>query len=170
MPTICGRGFYNHRPLLLLMDRILDGRPVAVAGDGSLPGDFVAVGDVVQAFLLAGERPQALREAFNVSARESASHLEIVQAMIEATGSPSRVLCIPAPLARAALWAGRLLRVHDLPACQDGYLFHPNRYSIEKARRLLGYSPALSAAAAAAVLIEGYREDRDAVRRRSRGY
>mgnify|MGYP001616517414 CR=1 FL=1 len=170
MPTICGLGFYNHRPLLSLMDRILDDRTVAVIGDGDVPGDFVHLDDVLQAFRLAGERPGAVGEAFNVSARATATHREVVEAMIAAAHSGSTIRRVPRALARLALPAGRALRLHDLPACQDGYLFHPNRYSIEKARRLLGFAPVHSTVEAATALIRGYQEDRPAARRRAANY
>ncbi|MEW6775878.1 MAG: NAD(P)-dependent oxidoreductase, partial [Bdellovibrionota bacterium] len=126
MPTICGRGFYNHRPLLELMDRVLDGKSVGVIGDGSTPGDFVLLEDVLQGFLLAGDRPEAVGEAFNISCRAPSTQLEIVKAMIDEAESKSAVVRVPAPLAKAGLWVGRLLKVHDLPPDQDGYLFHPN--------------------------------------------
>src|SRR3990172_7610392 len=101
MPTICGKGFYNHRPLLSLMDRILENEIVGVAGDGSTDGDFVLLDDVVQGFLLAGEKKEALGEAFNISSKEGASSQEAtMRAMIEAVGSKSRVFHIPAFLAR----------------------------------------------------------------------
>jgi nucleoside-diphosphate-sugar epimerase len=170
MPTICGLGFYNHRPLLSTMDRILDGKPMAVVGDGSTPGDFVLLDDVVDGFLLAGERKEAAGEAFNISARASSTQLEILRAMIDAAGSRSRVLRLPRVLARAGLTLGRLLGLHELPADQDGYLFHPNFYAIDKARRLLGYAPRASAAEAAAALIRAYSQDREAIRRRSQSY
>ncbi|MGE0711011.1 MAG: NAD-dependent epimerase/dehydratase family protein [Planctomycetota bacterium] len=170
MPTICGRGFYNHRPLLELMDRVLDGRPVAVVGAGETPGDFVHVDDVVQAFLLAAERSEAAGEALNVSAAAEGSQRQVIEAMIAAVGSRSRIVPLPRALLRLLLPLGRLLRVHDLPPEQDGYLFFPNHYGCDKARRLLGYAPRYTVAQAAAALIEGYREDRPRVRERAWSY
>ncbi len=170
MPTICGRGFYNHRPLLALMDRILENRAVGVIGDGSVPGDFVLLEDVVQGFLLAAEKPEAPGEAFNISGNGHSSQLEVIRAMIEAAGSKSRLVHIPKILARTGIRLGRLAGVHDLPPDQDDYLFNPNHYAVDKARRLLGYRPAATPADAAAALIRGYRLDRDYVKKRSENY
>ncbi len=170
MPTICGRGFYNHRPLLALMDRLLAHRAVAVVGDGSIPGDFVAVEDVVAAFLLAGTVPAAVGEAFNVSARGRCGQRQIIEAMREAAESRSRILRVPRWCAWLAVKLGRWLGLHDLPAYQDGYVFHPNCYAIGKARRLLGYAPGSDTAEAAAALVRGYRVDRVRVRARAASY
>lgn len=170
MPTICGRGFYNHRPMLAMMDRILENKVMAVPGDGSVPGDFVLLDDVIDGFLLAGEKEAAVGEPFNISCSGPSTHLEVIAAMKEAVGSTSSVIKIPAPLVRIGLWAGRLFKIHDLPADQDDYLFNPNHYAVDKARKLLGYAPKATAAEAAASLILGYREDRDFVKQRSKSY
>jgi UDP-glucose 4-epimerase len=79
MPTICGPGWYNHRGLLQLMDIILDGKPVAVIGDGKTEGDFVYYKDVLDGYLLAGEKEKAIGEAFNISARETSTHYELIK-------------------------------------------------------------------------------------------
>lgn len=170
MPTICGRGFYNHRPLLSLMDRILDGRSVAVVGDGSTAADFVLLEDVVDAFVLAADAKAPAGEALNVSCRGRATHLDVVRAMIDAAGSGSKIHRVPGPLVRAALSVGRTLHLHDLPREQDGYLFAHNHYAIEKAARLIGYSPRATAPEAAAALIRGYAEDRASAWQRAARY
>ncbi len=170
MPTICGRGFYNHRPLLKLMDRILDNKTVAVIGSGSIPGDFVLLEDVVQGFMLAVEHPNAAGESFNISGKGASSQSEVIHAMIQAVGSSSRIVRIPLWLARSGIRLLRGLGVHDLPPDQDGYLFNPNHYSVEKARRMIGYEPRATPAEAAAALITGYVQDREYVRKRSENY
>ncbi len=170
MPTICGRGFYNHRPMLGLMDRILAHKRVAVIGDGSIPGDFVGLEDVLAAFELAAREPGALGEAFNVSSAGRCSQREILEAMVEAVESRSRIVSLPAWLARLGVVVGRWLRIHDLPSYQDGYIFYPNCYSIAKARARLGYAPRSTSAQAAAALICGYREDRAPIRARAASY
>lgn len=170
MPTICGRGFYNHRPLLKLMDRILDSKTVAVTGDGSVPGDFVLLEDVVQGFMLAANHPAAPGEPFNISGKGASSQLEVIRAMTGAAGSSSRIVRIPVWAARGGIRLARTLGLHDLPPDQDGYLFNPNHYSVEKARRMIGYEPRATPAEAAAALIAGYAQDREYVRQRSENY
>jgi nucleoside-diphosphate-sugar epimerase len=118
----------------------------------------------------AAERPEAAGEAFNISARESATHLEIVGAVVEATGGRSRIIHVPRLVSKLALPLGRAIGATELPAEQDGYVFFDNCYAIEKARRLLGYAPRYSTAEAARALAEGYRAERERVRERSLAY
>jgi UDP-glucose 4-epimerase len=170
MPTICGPGFFNHRTVLSLLERALDGKPVAVVGSGGTRGDFVHVDDVVEGYLLASARPEAVGEAFNISSSASATHLEIVRAIVTRMGSRARILHVPRVVARLALPLGRILKMSELPSEQDGYVLHDNCYSIEKARRLLGYSPARSTVDAASALAAGYLSEREQVRERSVSY
>lgn len=170
MPTICGPGYYNHRPTLDLMERILDHKFIPVVGRGDIRGDFVYFKDVLRGYLLCAGKEAAVGEAFNISTDRSSTHLEIVQALIRAAGSRSRVVHVPPWLARPMMDVTRRLGLHDLPPYQDDYLFHPNSYSVEKAKRLLGYRPTKSAAEAAVALMEGYMKDREFVRKRSRNY
>jgi nucleoside-diphosphate-sugar epimerase len=170
MPTICGQGFFNHRPLLALMERALAHKTLAVVGDGGKRGAFVHVEDVTEGYALAAERPDAVGEAFNISARESATHLEIVRAIANALESRSRIVRLPALIVRMALPLGRALGLSELPAEQDGYVQNDNCYSIEKARSLLGYRPRYSTIEAADALGRGYLAEREAVRARSTGY
>lgn len=170
MPTICGPGYYNHRPTLDLLDRILDHKIVPMAGKGDIPGDFVYFEDVLRGHLLCAEKEKAVGEAFNISTDRSSTHLEIVQALIRAANSRSRIVHVPRSFAVPMLDITRLLGLHDLPRYQYDYLFHPNVYSVEKAKRLLGYRPTKSAAEAAVELMKGYMKDREFVRKRASSY
>ena len=170
MPTVCGPGFYNHRPLLMLMDRIIDGKAVAVIGDGKTKGDFVYYQDVIQGYLLAAEKKEAVGEAFNLSCDGSSTHLEIIQALRQAVGSHSMIVKIPKSLLRSLLYFLIAIRLTDLPRYQVDYLLYHQDYSVEKAKRLLGYKPTKTATEAVTELIKGYVQDREFVKQRSRNY
>lgn len=150
-----------------MLERAIAGKTLAVTGDGSTRGDFVHVDDVVQGYALAAEKPDAVGAAFNISARESATHLEIIRAIVAKTGGRSRIVRVPRPIARLALPIGRALGVTELPKEQDGYVLFDNCYAIEKARKYLGYRPRYSTIEAASALAEGYLAEREVVRARS---
>ncbi|MEA3249389.1 MAG: NAD(P)-dependent oxidoreductase [Patescibacteria group bacterium] len=170
MPTICGPGFYNHRGLLGLMDRILDTSFVIKIDDGDTLADLVHYEDVIQGYLLAAEHPEAVGRAFNISCRKSSSHRQIIRAMRRAVRSPSRVLRVPKYLASAALWFVSKTGWVEIPDDQRQYLEFDQVYDSGEARRLLGYDPKMSSAEAAAELIRYYARDRDEIRQRSRNY
>jgi nucleoside-diphosphate-sugar epimerase len=152
------------------MERALAHRALAVTGDGSIRGAFVHVDDVTQGYALAAESPFAPGEAFNISARASATQLEIVRALANALESRSRIVRIPRAVVGPLLRLGRALGLSELPAEQDGYVLHDNCYSVEKARRLLGFAPRYSTIEAADALGRGYLAEREAVRARSTQY
>jgi nucleoside-diphosphate-sugar epimerase len=58
----------------------------------------------------------------------------------------------------------------DMPAEQLQYLQGDYSFSIEKARRMLGYDPKMSAAEAMVEMLKGYMEDRDGVKKIARSY
>jgi nucleoside-diphosphate-sugar epimerase len=57
-----------------------------------------------------------------------------------------------------------------MPVEQLQYLQGDYSFSIEKARRLLGYEPRMSAAEAMVELLKGYIEDRDRVKKIAKSY
>jgi UDP-glucose 4-epimerase len=170
MPTICGPGYYNHRPILQLMDRVLEDKPIALVGDGGIMGDLVYYKDVLSAYLLCGEHPAAVGEAFNVSCKTPSTQLEIAEALIAEAGSQSPILRLQPAATKALLTLSSVFGLTDLPLYQLGYVLNNNVYSVEKAHELLGYAPTMSAAEAAVELIRGYAADREFVQRRSRSY
>lgn len=170
LPTICGRGYYARIDMLRAFDWIIANRPVAWIGGKQFMGDFVWVEDCVDAYLLAAGNDAAVGEAFNVSCAEPNSSLEIIQAIMDAAGNTRRVHLVPPWIAWPAAKLACRLKVLDMPAEQLQYLMCDYHFSIDKARRLLGYEPKMTAAQAAAELMLGYIEDRDALRNKARTY
>ncbi|HOX38774.1 MAG TPA: NAD(P)-dependent oxidoreductase [Candidatus Brocadiia bacterium] len=170
LPIICGPGHYNHGPFLDVMDRIIEGKPLPVVGAGGPRGSAVHLDDTIDAFLLALDKPEATGEAFNVAAEIPATHREIMEAMARAAGRRLRLIPIPRfsvfPLVRLANRHG----LTDCPDHQIGYLLNDCVFSIEKAKRLLGYAPKFTTAQAFENFIYGYMQDREYVRARSRSY
>ena len=91
-----------------------------IYGDGLQTRDFVFVGDVAEANMLAMESPNAPGQAFNIASGRNVSILRLLEALAEATGS-GRVSPGFAPERRGDPKSGSA--------------------TIERARRVLGYSP-----------------------------
>ncbi|MCA9288148.1 MAG: NAD-dependent epimerase/dehydratase family protein [Phycisphaerales bacterium] len=115
---------------------LLEGRTPTIFGDGRQSRDFVFVGDVVRANLLAATSPEAFRgEVLNVGTGRSTSLLELLAAMARLGDRP--------PQAR-----------HEPP--RSGDVRH-SRADIARIRERLGYE-------AATTLEEGLRATIDAMR------
>lgn len=63
----------------IFIQRMLDGQPPEIHGDGKQTRDFVYVEDVTQANLLAAETDDAIGEVFNIGGGGSISILDLVQ-------------------------------------------------------------------------------------------
>jgi len=118
----------------IFCNRILDGRPLTVFGDGRQTRDYVFVKDVARANLAAAERDlppvgQVDARAFNVGTSVETSVLELAQALKSAADSD-------APIEHAPARAGELQR---------------SAVAIDKAERVLGWKPEVR-------LDEGLRE------------
>jgi UDP-glucose 4-epimerase len=85
-PRMDVHGVYTE-VLIRWMERISDGLPPLIYGDGSYTMDFVHVEDIARANILAATS-DATDEVFNVASGEETSLLELAQKLLAAMGSP----------------------------------------------------------------------------------
>ncbi|MEW6202651.1 MAG: NAD(P)-dependent oxidoreductase, partial [bacterium] len=170
MPAICGPGHYNHGPFLDLMDRIIENKPVAMIDDGKIYGNMTHYKDVINAYLSAAEKEEAIGEAFNIASEKPATHIQILRAMMEQVDSRSIVISIPRKSFEALYFIGSILGIINVPEHQAGYALYHNHYAIDKAKEKLGYEPKHTVLDSAREQIESYLQNREAVRERNKSY
>jgi UDP-glucose 4-epimerase len=117
----------------------VEGEELLIFGDGSQRRDFTFVDDAVNAFLLAGARPEADGEIFNVGGDPPVSLLELAELLIEIAGGGSYRL-VPFPEERRSI---------DI-----GDYFADDR----KIRELLGWEPTVPLREGLARSLDYYRE------------
>jgi nucleoside-diphosphate-sugar epimerase len=148
--------------LLKLFRAIARGR-YAVVGSGRTYYHPVFIDDLVSGFLLALDRPAAVGEAFLICGPRYVSQLELAALVARHTGG--RVLPFRIP-ARPIQWAGDLVEAVCVPLGLEPPL-HRRRvdfwtksraFTIEKARRLLGYEPKTDLDEGIARTAAAYRE------------
>jgi UDP-glucose 4-epimerase len=83
----------------------VEGEELLIFGDGSQRRDFTYVDDAVDAFLLAGARPEADGEVFNLGGDPPVSLLELAELLLDAAGGGSFRL-IPFPEERRSIDIG----------------------------------------------------------------
>jgi nucleoside-diphosphate-sugar epimerase len=115
-------------------------------GTGSVLYHLTYIDDIVQGFLLAGEHPRAVGEVFTIGGEAYTTLTELVDKIASILGKPPPRLRVPyAPVYRMAVLCDTICR----PLGLNPPLF-PRRveffkkdraFSIEKAKKLLGYSP-----------------------------
>jgi len=150
--------------LLKLFRSIARGR-YAVVGSGRTFYHPVFIDDLLDGFLLALERPEAVGEAFLIAGPRYVSQTELAGLIARATGGRVWPFRIPAaPLQ----WAGDLCEAICVPLGIEPPL-HRRRvdfwtksraFSIEKARRLLGYAPKVDLEEGIARTVAAYRKVR----------
>jgi len=96
-----------------------EGQPLTVYGDGEQTRDFVFVEDVVTANILAATQPAAVGEIFNIATGIATSINQITEIIKQISGRESQIIYADA---------------------RAGEVRH-SRATIEKAQKLLGYSP-----------------------------
>jgi nucleoside-diphosphate-sugar epimerase len=135
-PYIYGPGnpFYREA---FFWDRMRDGRPIIIPGDGRRLMQFVYIKDLVWACLRAMEEPNAVGHAFNIANSRPLTQVEVVQSIGEAAGKKPSLVRIPRerilasggdPM-KAPLYFGVYF---DLPAITQ---------VISKAQRVLKFKP-----------------------------
>jgi nucleoside-diphosphate-sugar epimerase len=135
----------------LFLPRVVDGlvqRQFRYVGDGSKILNLVYVDDVVQALLLAGDAAGAAGQTYNLTDGTTTSLRDFVTALSELLDIPPPTGHLPPVLAWAICYALELAsrvtrseRPPRLNVTRMKFLYFNQHYSIEKARRELGYRP-----------------------------
>lgn len=148
----------------ILFDWVREGRRIYVLGSGHNRYQLLAVEDLVDAIVLAAERPEAAGEAVNVGAAEFGTVREDLGALIAHAGSGSRLTSFPARPAEIGLRALELLRVSPLAEWHYKTAHRDSFVDVGKAGRLLGWSPRFSNAEALCRTYDWYLAHRESMR------
>lgn len=125
--------------LAIFTEKILDGKPITLYGDGTVLRDFTHVNDICDGFLAALSKPSVAGESINLGHNEPVEVSRLI-ALIE------RYAGRPAVIDRQPPRAG------DMPlTCAD----------LEKARRLLGYKPKVGIEQGVHEYVEWFQTTRD---------
>ena len=130
---------------LKLFRPIQRGRFVMV-GTGESLYHMTYIDDLVDGFVLAAERPEALGEVFTIAGQEYTTVRELVDTIADVLGRPRSRLRVPfKPVYLASVVCDRLCRMINVsPPLYPRRVefFHLDRaFSIDKAKRLLGFQP-----------------------------
>ena len=123
----------------ILFDWIKNGKRIPIIGPGNNLFQFVSARDVVQASLLAAETES--NDEFNIGAEEYSTVRADLEALVRHAGSGSKVVSIPAPMAKVTLQFLDALRLSPLMDWQYKVADKPFYFDITKAKRLLGWQP-----------------------------
>jgi nucleoside-diphosphate-sugar epimerase len=148
---------------LLKLFRAIARRRYAIVGDGRSFYHPVYIDDLVQGYLLALGHPEAVGEAFLICGPRYASQSELAALIARHTGGGVLPFRIPA---RPIQWAGDVVEAVCVPLGIEPPL-HRRRvdfwtksraFTIEKARRVLGYDPKVDLDEGIARTAAWYRE------------
>jgi nucleoside-diphosphate-sugar epimerase len=128
----------------ILFDWIREGRRIPILGSGHNRYQLLAVSDLVDAIVRAGERPEAAGETFNIGAKEFGTVRADLGALIAHAGSGSRLLPFPAKVAEVGLRALELAHLSPLAEWHYKTAHKDSFVDIGKAERQLGWEPRLS--------------------------
>jgi nucleoside-diphosphate-sugar epimerase len=148
----------------ILFDWVRESRRIYVLGSGHNRYQLLAVEDLVDAMVLAAERPEAAGETVNVGARDFGTVREDPGALIAHAGSSSRLTPFPAKPAELGLRALELLRLSPLAEWHYKTAHRDSFVAIDKAKELLGWAPRYSNAEALCRTYDWYLAHRETLR------
>lgn len=130
----CGNPYYREA---FFWDRLRDGRPIILPGDGRRLMQFVYVKDLVWACLRVMDHPTVVSHAFNIANPRPVTQTEAVLAFAEAAGKKVNIVRVPRE---------RILRAggHPMgPTFYFGEYFDvpPITQVVTKAQRVLAFKP-----------------------------
>ncbi|MBW3543514.1 MAG: NAD-dependent epimerase/dehydratase family protein [Planctomycetes bacterium] len=143
----------------------LKGRKVKFLGSGEQLMNNTYVGNLIDAVFLAIERDAAVGETFNITDGRLVSKREFIGTIAEEAGLPVPKRSVPLPVARVlargmeGLW--KLLRKREAPLLSSArikFLGLNLDFSIGKARRELGYEPAVEFRDGVRQTVRSFRE------------
>jgi len=108
--------------IALFFQRIREGKPLTIFGDGKQTRDFIFVEDIVKANILAATHPTAVGEIFNIATGRENDVNKLVTIINRLRSQESKVIYT------------------DSRAGEIKY----SRANIEKARKILGYNPEIN--------------------------
>jgi nucleoside-diphosphate-sugar epimerase len=139
----------------ILYDWVESGCKIPVIGNGNNRYQLFEVEDLVDAILLCSTLPsEKINDVFNVGAKEFRTVREDVNAMCEYAKTGARVMGTPAWLVKPILRLFELLHLSPLYKWIYGTADKDSYVSIEKAEKILGWTPKYSNAEA---LIKSYQ-------------
>lgn len=129
----------------------------------------IYIGNLLDALFLAVERPQAVGQAYNLTDGEPVSKRRFFEAVADGMGLKKSKQLLPRPVAAAVVW---LLRKHVIRATRAGrkpvishaqfkFLLLNLDFSIDKAKRELGYQPRYGFDEGMKETLDWYRQHRD---------
>ncbi len=129
----------------------------------------IYIGNLIEAVFLAVEKPQAVGQAYNLTDGEFVSKRRFFEAVSDGMGLPPSKQILPRPVAAFVVW---LLHKHVVRATRAGrkplishaqfkFLLLNLDFSIEKAKRELGYRPPYSFDEGMRQTMAWYREHRE---------
>lgn len=138
----------SSRPWTVLPLEIIKANRFALPAMGLGVFSPVYVDDLVAGLTLAAERPEAVGQVFTLTGGVGVTCAEFFSHYYRMLGKHGPV-CLPTPVALAgASVAGTVARLRgqrsEINSASMRYLARRGTYSIEKARRLLGYEPAVT--------------------------
>jgi nucleoside-diphosphate-sugar epimerase len=133
--------------LVTVVQALLSGK-FAFVGDGGKQMNTVYIDDVANAALLADETPAAAGEAYNITDGQNTTIRDFANFITDELGVPRPTRHVPVRLAVIATPVLETLyhavRAKNPPVVNRSrlrFLYYNQRYSIEKARRELGFDP-----------------------------
>jgi nucleoside-diphosphate-sugar epimerase len=123
----------------ILYEWIAEGRKIWVIGDGSNRFQFIDVDDLVAALLAVTERRAT--GVYNVGAEPFGTLRDDLGGLIRHAGSKSRVVGVPAPLARALLRALDRLGLSPLGPYHYTVYSESFHFDLSPAKQRLGWKP-----------------------------
>jgi nucleoside-diphosphate-sugar epimerase len=147
----------------ILFDWIREARLIPILGSGRNRYQLLAVEDLVDAIVRSLDAPVA-GEALNVGAARFGTVRDDLEALIAHAGSSSRLRPVPPRLAEASLRVLEQARLSPLAEWHYRTAHRDSYVAIEKARRLLGWEPALSNAETLCATYDWYLAHRDEMR------
>lgn len=146
IPMVLGPGFYHEKSVLALLWLARNHLPFPIS-DPEIPLSFVSSEDVARALLLASRSTEAVGNVFNIAAPDHPRMGPFFREFLRAVGSRSRVFPLPGGVVasgvRIAKAASRLTGGKFLATPSEllDFVEVGGAYSIERARRVLGYAP-----------------------------
>lgn len=147
----------------LKLFKAIQKRRFIMIGSGDVRLHMVHVDDLVRGIMLCGTVPQALGEVFIIAGPEAPTLNQLTAEAARAMGVPPPRIKIPVAPIYAAGWLCETmcvpLRINPpLHRRRVGFFTHHREFDVGKAKRLLGYQPAVSVAEGVRRTAEWYSE------------
>lgn len=155
--AIMGPGFWGEPAFLDMIERAVKGKTLFVMGKGDVLRQYTSLDAAADFFILCAGKKEAAGEVFNMGNNEVVTDRQVMEYVIEGAGTRPRIIPVLSPFVKFGMRITKMLGIPQVDEEYENAVFAHTEYSVEKAKRILGWEAKTSTREAVIQTVNWYK-------------